>query len=138
MNETNSKGGIMRSKAWVLVMNGDKAIFILRNQNKQLSEFFCLNRQSEETSDNRELMKDTNRNYRHLHHAFYEDVRHVLQKYRAEGLLDSLYLVAAPKVLGDMREALDKNISKTVRKAIPKDVAEFNTQALADFLDENI
>jgi protein required for attachment to host cells len=126
----------MRSKAWVLVMNGDKAIFLLRNQNKQLREFLCLNRQPQEDShDSKDMMADQNRTYRHQHHAFYEEVRNTLQKYRAEGLLDSLYLVAAPKVLGDIREGLDKNTRKKVKKAIPKDVAEYNTKALADFLE---
>jgi protein required for attachment to host cells len=124
----------MRSKAWVLVMNGDKAIFLIK-----LKEFFCLTRQPEEDShESKNMMTDSNRTYRHLHHAFYEEVRSTLEKYRAEGIIDSLYLVAAPKVLGNIREGLDKKTKEKVKKAIPKDVAEFDTKALAAFLEGNI
>lgn len=126
----------MRSKAWVLVMNGDKAIFLIRNQNRQLREFFCLNRQPEEDShEAKNMMTDSNRTYRHLHHAFYEEVRGTLEKYRAEGLVDSIYLVAAPKVLGDIREGLDKQTLQKLKKAIPKDIVDFNAKALAEFLE---
>ncbi len=129
----------MRSKAWVLVMNGDKAIFLIRNQKRQLREFFCLSRQPEQDShEAKNLMTDSNRTYRHLHHAFYEEVRNVLEKHRAEGLMESLYLVAAPKVLGDIREGLDKQTLQKVKKAIPKDIVEMNTKALADFLEGKI
>lgn len=130
----------MRSKAWVLVMNSDKAIFLIRNKNRKLRELFCLNRQLEEEDahDAKNLMADSNRTYRHLHHAFYEEVRSTLEKYRAEGIIDSLYLVAAPKVLGDIREGLGKKTREKVKKAIPKDVAEFDTKALAAFLEGNI
>jgi protein required for attachment to host cells len=129
----------MRSKAWVLVMNGDKAIFLIRNKKHKLKEFFCLTRQPEEDShESKNMMTDSNRTYRHLHHAFYEEVRSTLEKYRAEGIIDSLYLVAAPKVLGNIREGLDKKTKEKVKKAIPKDVAEFDTKALAAFLEGNI
>ena len=59
-----------------------------------------------------------------------------LDKARVEQRFDALRIVAAPKFLGLVRQNLSKELEKMVDETIPKDVAWFDENALAEYLKE--
>lgn len=54
-----------------------------------------------------------------------------LEKARCEGRFERLYVIAAPRFLGLLREKRSKEISRLVEREIAKDVAQLDTVAIA-------
>jgi protein required for attachment to host cells len=54
-----------------------------------------------------------------------------LEKARCEGRFDQLYVIAAPRFLGLLREKRSKDVERLIEREIAKDVAQLDTSAIA-------
>lgn len=54
-----------------------------------------------------------------------------LEKARCEGLFEKLYVVAAPRFLGLLREKRSKEIDRMIEREIAKDMAQLDPAAIA-------
>ena len=75
--------------------------------------------------------------HRHLQKIFATEITSVLDRQLRKNTFDQLVVIAAPKMLGDLRAAFGKNILKLVIAEIDKDLTKLNTNELAVHL-ENI
>jgi protein required for attachment to host cells len=62
--------------------------------------------------------------HRELKHTFAVKLAHMLDQRRAEHAYDRLVLVAPPKTLGDLREALPSSVRALVRAELDKDLTK--------------
>jgi protein required for attachment to host cells len=77
---------------------------------------------------------DENRTVDHYTELFAKRVGEFLESARNERRFDRLFLVAPPKVLGDLRKGLGKETEKLVADDLAKDLAWFNVRQLEDYV----
>lgn len=137
----------MRRKAWILVANKDKAR-ILRVE--KVGVFEEVDDLIDPEAKNRHTITNANvgDNPGHNRHAwephtqphekeasnFAKLVAQRLEKARQDGAYESLYLVAEPKFLGYLRQALHPNTSQLVAGECPKDLVLESPQDLWEHL----
>ena len=68
---------------------------------------------------------------------FARDLSDYLEKARNEHRFDSLRVIAAPKVLGMMRQNLSKEAMKLVEEEIPKDISWFDKREIEQYLADH-
>lgn len=77
---------------------------------------------------------DANRTVDHYAELFAKRVGEVLDKARVERRFERLYLVAAPKFLGQLRKELGKETEKLVADDLAKDLSWFKPGEIEDYL----
>lgn len=77
---------------------------------------------------------DENRAVDHQAELFAKRVGEFLDKARNERRYERLYLVAAPKFLGQLRKELGKETEKLVVDDLAKDLSWFNVRELEDYV----
>jgi protein required for attachment to host cells len=77
---------------------------------------------------------DENRTVDHHAELFAKRVGEFLDKARNERRYERLYLVAAPKFLGQLRKELGKETEKLVVDDLAKDLSWFNVRELEDYV----
>jgi protein required for attachment to host cells len=76
---------------------------------------------------------DEERTVEHYNELFAKRVADYLEKARNDHRYDQLVLVAAPKLLGQLRKELDKEVEKLVAEELPKDLSWFNARELEQY-----
>jgi protein required for attachment to host cells len=66
----------------------------------------------------------------HRNELFAKRVADYLESARNDQRYEQLVLVAAPKMLGQLRQELDKEVKKLVLDEVPKDLSWFNAQEI--------
>jgi protein required for attachment to host cells len=66
----------------------------------------------------------------HYNELFAKRVADYLDKARSDQRYERLVLVAAPKMLGQLRHELDKEVKKLVLDEVPKDLSWFNAREI--------
>jgi protein required for attachment to host cells len=74
--------------------------------------------------------------HRHSQKIFAGEVTNVLNKQLKNSAFDQLVVIAAPKMLGDLRAAFGENIRKLVIAEIDKDLSKLTIHELAGRLDK--
>jgi protein required for attachment to host cells len=77
---------------------------------------------------------DENRTVDHHAELFAKRVGEFLDKARNERRYERLYLLAAPKFLGQLRKELGKETEKLVADELAKDLSWFNLRELEDYV----
>jgi len=72
----------------------------------------------------------------HLAVEFAQSLAAMLKTAHEAKKFDGLVLVAGPKFLGHLREALDKHTAATVKATLPKDLGEVAAQDLPEHLQD--
>ena len=67
-----------------------------------------------------------------------EDLVEAVARLAKEGRFDHLVLVAAPKILGDLRELLPKTVHGKIVAEINKDLTKIPTRDLGKHLDPHL
>ena len=73
----------------------------------------------------------------HETELFAKDVSHYLEKARNEHRYDRLRVIAAPKVLGMVRQNLSKEAMKLVEEEVAKDISWFDKREIEQYLKEH-
>jgi protein required for attachment to host cells len=71
---------------------------------------------------------DEERTVDHYNELFAKRVADYLEKARTDRRYERLVVVAAPKMLGQLRQELDKEVEKLLVGEVPKDLAWFNAR----------
>ncbi|MFO7804597.1 MAG: host attachment family protein, partial [Paracoccaceae bacterium] len=125
---------------WVLIADGEKALF-LRNSVDAISPTLDVVRKNEQENPSnydqsanrpgrkhdkatgqRSAMEDTDW-HELAKERFAHDLANLLYKYAHRGDFDRIVLVAAPHVLGNLREQLHKAVREKVVAEVAKDLA---------------
>ena len=131
---------ILTNGTWVLIADGEKALF-LRNSVDAISPTLDVVRKDENDNPSnfdqstdrpgrkpdagvgqRSAMEETDW-HRLAKERFARDLADLLYAYAHRGAFDRIVLVAAPHVLGDLRDNLHKEVREKVVAEVPKDLA---------------
>ncbi len=76
--------------------------------------------------------------HEHARQAFAHEVIELLEKHRTQNDFDELVIIAPPKMLGYLRDAMPEPLKKLVRREVDKDLTRLSIhelrQRLAEFL----
>jgi protein required for attachment to host cells len=130
---------VLTNGTWVLIADGEKALF-LRNRVDAIAPTLDVVRKSENDNPSnleqstdrpgrkqdagagqRSAMEDTDW-HRLSKERFAHDLADILYKYAHRGAFDRIVLVAAPHVLGDLRDQLHKEVREKVVAEVAKDL----------------
>jgi protein required for attachment to host cells len=67
---------------------------------------------------------------------FTQDIAHWLDMTKTEDAFDRLVVVAAPRVLGDLRNTLGRAVKSRIVAEVDKDLTKLNEKSLLDALDD--
>lgn len=131
---------VLTNGTWVLIADGEKALF-LRNSVDAISPTLDVVRKSENDNPSnfdqstdrpgrkkdagvgqRSAMEETDW-HRLSKERFAHDLADLLYAYAHRGAFDRIVLVAAPHVLGDLRDHLHKEVREKVVAEVAKDLA---------------
>ncbi|MFO7757841.1 MAG: host attachment family protein [Roseovarius sp.] len=131
---------VLTHGTWVLIANGEKALF-LRNSIDAISPALDVVRKNEQENPSnydqaanrpgrkhdkaagqRSAMEDTDW-HQLAKERFAHDLADLLYKYAHRGDFDRIVLVAAPHVLGDLRDHLHKEVQDKVVAEVDKDLS---------------
>jgi len=130
---------VLTNGTWVLIADGEKALF-LRNRVDAIAPTLDVVRKSENDNPSnleqstdrpgrkqdagagqRSAMEDTDW-HRLSKERFAHDLADILYTYAHRGAFDRIVLVAAPHVLGDLRDQLHKEVRDKVVAEVAKDL----------------
>ena len=74
--------------------------------------------------------------HRHVQEQFARDVAALLEKHRLAGSYDRLVLVAAPKMLGDLRKALSVETARLADGELDKDLTKIPVHELPRYIGD--
>jgi protein required for attachment to host cells len=86
----------------------------------------------------RHAMEPSTDPHRYAEYEFARDLSDYLEKAANEHRFDRLVLVAAPKVLGDLRDLLPKTVHGKIVTEIDKDLTKIPTRDLGRHLDQHL
>jgi len=129
---------------WILVADGEKALFLRNEGDAQYPNFEVIREMKEDNPPTREQGTDQpGRHYdsgmpnksgfeetdwhRIGKERFAEDVAERLYKLAHRGEFDKLILVAPPLVLGTLRKAIHKEVAQRVVDEVPKTLTNHTT-----------
>ena len=131
---------VLTNGTWVLIADSEKALF-LRNSVDAISPTLDVVRKNEQENPSnfdqsanrpgrkhdagvgqRSAMEDTDW-HELAKERFAHDLADILYKYAHRGDFDRIVLVAAPHVLGDLRQNLHKEVREKVVAEVAKDLA---------------
>ena len=144
-------GIILKHDGWVVVADGEKALFLRNEGDAQHPNLEVFREMAQENPPTREQgtdrpgrMHDTGQNHRSgvqdtdWHQIgkerFAKEIAQRLYNYAHAGRFDRLVLVAPPKVLGDMREALHPEVAERVVQEIPKTLTNHSIDKIENLL----
>jgi protein required for attachment to host cells len=73
-----------------------------------------------------------------LKRRFAESIAHKLQQACENKLFDQLILVAPPKMIGELREHMSKNIDTKIVATLPKDLRQYHGKELMKHLSDTL
>ncbi|WP_350335481.1 host attachment family protein [Coralliovum pocilloporae] len=117
----------IKQDAWILVCDGEKALF-LKNAGDEVFPNFIVQRVmehdgSDAPSDGHETGKAELSNWYHIEkHRFAVELSDFLYKAAHKNRFKHLVLVAPPRVLGDLRKELHKEVSARLIGELSKDL----------------
>lgn len=76
--------------------------------------------------------------YEHENEIFSRKLGDYLEKAHNDHRYEQLYLVAAPKFLGLLRDNLNKEVGKAVEEELPNDISKFTVQQIEEFVSRRI
>ena len=143
-----------QKKVWVLVADGTRArIFIkkFKSLNNAMGQDFV----SDNLRDSEIYMDKPGRSFesanptRHAYQPrtdwheyqkklFAKDLCTILVKANENADFDELIIISPPKMLGDIRNFLDKQILAKVTVEIPKDISKFSEYDLLSYLEQEM
>jgi protein required for attachment to host cells len=139
-------------KIWIVVANGGEAHILMRRKAESFSEVRTMRsegsrRTSEMVSDRagrafssvgagRSAMEAPTDPQRHAKQVFAHEIAQMLKEEEAE--YDRLVLVASPRMLGDLRAALDDSIRGRIIAEMNKDFTHSLTGELPEQLEETV
>ncbi|MGS4883403.1 host attachment family protein [Roseibium sp. MB-4] len=129
----------LKNKGWVVVADGEKALFLRNDGDEQHPNLSVFKKESQDNPPTREQGTDrpgrmfdggpghrssvANADWHELaEEDFASDLADILYKRAHEGKFDELVLVAAPAALGQIRKALHKEVSDRVLAEVDKDL----------------
>ena len=141
-------------KTWIVVADGARArIFVTRGPGTGLeaalpqTELVADSRSSDRTerSDRpgrtfdstgagRHAVEPPTDPQRHGQKVFAGEISKILDQHHQKKAFDQLIVIAAPRMLGDLRAALGDNLHKLVDAEIDKDLSKLSAHELADHL----
>lgn len=127
----------LKQGTWVVVTDSEKALFLRNMTDHENPNLDVFDEEEQENPSDREQsanrpgrMNDTGVQQRSAmddtdwhelaKHRFAADLADQLYSEAHKGAFDRLVLVASPKVLGDLREALHKEVADKVIAEVPK------------------
>jgi protein required for attachment to host cells len=150
---------------WILIADGGRAR-LLEQDRKSLTfkpvaerEFFGTTAQSKEIASDRpgrtfdsggrgqpgdagghgrHAMEPSTDPHRHAQYEFARDLSEHLEKAANKGGFDHLVVVAAPKILGDLRNLLPKTVHGKIVAEVDKDLTKIPTRDLGAHLDQHL
>lgn len=141
-------------KTWVLVADGTRArIFIKRF--KSLNNVMGQDFVSDNLRDSQIYMDKPGRSYessnptRHAYQprtdwheyqkqTFAKEICSILEKANETADFDELIIISPPKMLGDIRSYLGKQILPKIRAEIPKDISKLSEHELLHYLEKEM
>lgn len=76
--------------------------------------------------------------YEHENEIFSRKLGDYLEKAHNDHRYEQLYLVAAPKFLGLLRDNLNSEVGKAVEEELPNDISKFTVQQIEEFVSRRI
>jgi protein required for attachment to host cells len=144
-------GIILKHDGWVVVADGEKALFLRNEGDAQHPNLEVFREMAQENPPTREQGTDKpGRVHESAQHGrssventdwhqigkerFAREVADRLYKYAHAGRFDRLVLVAPPKILGEMREALHPAVSERIVSEIPKTLTNHSLDKIENLL----
>ncbi len=127
----------LENKAWVLVADGEKALFFENEGSQAMPDFKVVREMeqdnpatSEQGTDSPGRMHDSGPNqrssveqtdwHRLAEERFAKDAAQLLYKYAHKNRFKKIVLCAAPKILGELRKELHQEVTERVIGEVPK------------------
>lgn len=128
---------ILKHGLWIVVADGEKALFLKNEGDAKFPDFQLVQEMTQDNPATREQGAGRPGRYsdgptqhrsafaetdwhRLNKERFADDIAERLYRFAHEGRIDSLVLVAPPRVLGEMRKKLHKEVTDRLRAEIPK------------------
>lgn len=145
-----------RSRTWVVVADGARAQVFLNSgpktglksalpqalvaDNRPSGELVSdrSGRSFDSTGQGRHAMEQSSDPHEHQQKIFALEIAKLLDQKRNEKAYDQIIIVATPKMLGTMRQALNKATSQLVVGEINKDLTKSSVDELSAHLDDLI
>lgn len=145
---------IKHKKTWVLVADGTRARIFVKNF-KSLSNAMGQDLVADNLRDSEIYMDKPGRSYdshnptRHAYQPrtdwheyqkqlFAKEICSVLEKANENADFDELIIISPPKMLGDIREYLGKQILSKITAEIPKDISKLSEHDLLTYLEREM
>lgn len=145
---------IKHKKTWVLVADGTRARIFVKGF-KTLHNVMGRDFVSDNLSDREIYMDKPGRSYEsanstrhayqprtdwHEYHKqlFAKELCLILEKASENADFDELIIISPPKMLGDIRGYLDKQILPKITAEIPKDISKLSERDLLEYLDREV
>lgn len=142
---------------WIVVANGSRArIFERHGRQRPLHEIQDFLNDGGRV-DNEELRSDGRGRFhgggersqgdtwdppstpkQHESEVFSRTIADYLEQGRNEQRYEQLYLIAAPRFLGSLRQNMNKQVEKLVTAELPKDISTSRADEIAQFVQEQI
>lgn len=140
------------NKAWVLVADGEKALFLENRGTRNTPDFKVVREMEQDNPPSREQgtdspgrMGDTGVGqrssmeetdwHRLAEERFAKDAAALLYKYAHKNRFREIVLVAAPKVLGELRKELHQEVASKVIGEVPKDLTNHPVHKIEQLLN---
>ncbi|RDE09315.1 host attachment family protein [Pelagibacterium lacus] len=138
-------------KAWVLVADGEKALFFVNRGSRTRPDFHVVREMEQDNPPTREQgtdapgrMSDPGPNqrsameqtdwHRLAEERFAKDAAELLYKYAHQNRFTEIVLCAAPRVLGELRKELHQEVSDRVIGEVPKTLTNHPVEQIEKIL----
>ena len=145
----------LKQDTWVVVTDSEKALFLTNLTDHQDPNLDVIEKEEQENPSDRAQsanrpgrMQDTGVQQRSAmddtdwhelaKERFAKDLSQILYEKAHKGEFDSLILVAAPQVLGVLREDLHKEVADRIVAEIPKNLANHPVDKIGDLVKREL
>lgn len=145
----------IRTGTWVLIADGEKALFLRNDGDEQDLDLNVVRREEQDNPPDREQsanrpgrMPDTGTQQRSAmddtdwhqlaKERFADDLADILYKSAHRGAFDHIVLTASPKVLGELRDKMHKEVADRVILEIPKTLTNHPLDKVEQLIAEEL
>lgn len=143
-----------KKKVWVLIADGTRARIFVKGHKKLdnvLGQDFIgdnlMNREIamdkpgrafESATPMRHAYEPRTDWHQYQKHLFAKELCHIIEEANENAEFDELIIISPPKILGEIRNNLGKQITSKVKTEIPKDVTKMTELELINYLEREL
>lgn len=145
----------LKNGTWVLIADGEKALFLENQTDGEDPYLKVVNKEEQDNSPNREQkanrtgrMPDTGQGQRSAmddtdwhelnKERFAADLADMLYERAHKGRFDHLVLVAAPNILGELRDQVHQEVQEKIIGEIPKTLTNHPLNEIEDIVKNDL